>query len=68
MPQLCRGGGKTIEMRRQDQARYLYAGGEASSIRSRYSRSIRLSMRFLIMFTSGLNWLAKIERVSATRF
>lgn len=37
-------------------AKYRYEPVSPPSPRSRYSRSMRDSMRFLIMFTSGLNW------------
>lgn len=45
-------------------ARYLYEGTGASSMRSRYSRSIKLSIFFLIMLMSGLNCEDRTVRVS----
>ena len=45
-------------MRDLPQARYLYVGIASPSTRSKYSRSIKLSTHFLIIFTSGLKrWL-----------
>jgi hypothetical protein len=42
---------------------YPYVGG-SSATRSRYSRSIRLSMRFLTMLTSGTKRDASCDRTS----
>lgn len=51
-------------MGRCAQARYLYRLGLLAS-RSRYSRAMRSSMRFLICFGSGLKW--RISCVDASR-
>jgi hypothetical protein len=49
-------------------ARYLYESTAAPSMRSRYSRSMSDSMRFLIIVTSGLNCEASWPIVSMTSF
>ncbi|KAJ8605787.1 hypothetical protein MRB53_041344 [Persea americana] len=57
---------KLGQPRSQHYARYRYEGIGASSTRSRYSRSIKLSMRFLIMLTSHLNCDDKTVMVSVS--